>query len=253
MKLGYAQMPKSCSESTSPQRNFSRIVGSNLTRGAVALGALLLTSAPLISRAEEPALASRETPTKSLGKRSTRELDSELARLPKVSLAEMRRLDSESEGYRPPRDGVIEDDVYVAAIGVPLEGGGRLVAGLTICQIDKCNNDAIKDLPKKFLMVQTVNIPGVPNETEIGTFLATMDLAPLDRLYRKATGNELKYVRLIVEKGTDTKVGAYIKIFAIPISSPRGEIIAGVPFISVPYTTSDRSVWEETTKVIAMR
>ena len=59
MRLEYMQMPKvGPSSEQSRQRNlFSRIIGSNLTRGAVALGTMLLTSAPLISRADEGAKA----------------------------------------------------------------------------------------------------------------------------------------------------------------------------------------------------
>ncbi len=161
---------------------------------------------------------------------TAKDLHPDLKKLPKVSLQEMRKLAKESEKYQ---QGDTEDrEMFTTGIYSRFVGGA-LASSVTICRIRGCLS-TVEPVPDKFMGI-AVNGKGV----------AGIDLAELDRLYRLATGKEMRYVRLVVEVGNDAKVGEYIQVFAVPVEESQGEVNEDIPIMATAYTVRDKSAWNE--------
>ncbi|MBN2478013.1 hypothetical protein JXB01_01860 [Candidatus Micrarchaeota archaeon] len=63
-----------------------------------------------------------------------------------------------------------------------------------------------------------------------------VDLQPLADYYYDMTGKELKFVKLVAEKGYDEDAGAYVQVFIVPVGELEGDIESGVPVCIIAYT-----------------
>ena len=161
----------------------------------------------LIAMVHEPERTSGNTP-----------LPPELAELDKVSLSEIRKLDRDSEKYRLNKG--YENEIagkFSTDFAVNFEGG-RIQILATICHVSGCNNWGTLVPPIDFGLDFFLN----------GNSLGTIDITELAKLYKLATGKDLKYVKLVVEKG-ENEYGPYIGIYVVPVDSPKGEIKINIP------------------------
>jgi hypothetical protein len=132
----------------------------------------------------------------------------ENSRYKRVSLEDMQRWDRETKPFRHATD-TLDKEAFTTSVKLRFSNTEIVVAG--VVNYRKKNNSAIGIRFKK------------DSESRYHEF--EIDFQILAKLYQAKTGNELKSLRLIVEKGADPQVGEYIQIWAIP----NGEIKAGVP------------------------
>ncbi len=179
--------------------------------------------------------------------------DPELAKLPKVSIEEMERYDKESEQYRK-MTGKTSLGFY-ALVNVSLDNvGNRLVVSASIC--DKVNCGHEEKSPQRYVVVRllspTDSVFASQESGNAGKVLAIIDLDSLNNAYRKITGKDIEFVKLVVERGIDPSAGAYVQVHVVPVAEKDGEIKSNTPILLVPFTIPDRSLWEESQKLIAM-
>ncbi len=161
-----------------------------------------------------------------------------LANMPTISLEKLLRLDRESEPYRI---GDVEDPIYYQSMlmtELP-DNQGKIGVVARLCSAPGCNGN--ENIPDKAVMISTKD----------NLVSSVMDLTALEKYYKKATGEELKYVKLLVEKGTNEKVGEYVEIFVVPVDKPNGDIKPGVPIMSEAYAAG--KMYEQPQKLVAMR
>lgn len=206
------------------------------TKLKVASVALLagLMAAPMVF----PKLVRAQDTSTHLISPTSKQLNPVLAKLPTLSLVEIRKLDSLSSSM----PGDIDKGIFTAIAWPDYPTGtvgDTLSVVAQICQTAGCYGSGVPDK-----LVQVVS-----GSKKI---LATIDLTPLDKLYRAATGNELKFVRLVTTSGTDASVGPYAEVYVIPVEKVDGEIKGGTPILAIasPYKTKD--VYTDS-NILAMR
>ena len=151
-------------------------------------------------------------------------LPPELAELDKVSLSEIRKLDRDSEKYRLNKG--YENEIagkFSTDFAVNFEGG-RIQILATICHVSGCNNWGTLVPPIDFGLDFFLN----------GNSLGTIDITELAKLYGLATGKDLRYVKLVVEKG-ENEHGPFVAAFVVPVDSPNGVINRNTPTWCVVY------------------
>jgi hypothetical protein len=178
-----------------------------------------------------------------------KQLAPELSTLTKVSLADMQKLDSltnEVRGGLAVEGGRFGIEAYVQ---YPNGSKGEyLVVRADICQAAGCHvshdpSDSGVVVPDKLLAVEHETY----DTTKVITYI---DLKPLDQLYKKATGKELKFVKLVETRGIDADIGNYTGVYVIPVEKPDGEIKDGIPVFIV--VCNAKKVYSDE-NVIAMR
>ena len=232
MKLGYSQVKHNSMHSTSHiARAFAAVAG-------------LLASAPLIARADErPVAVARNDAT---SQATSARVDT--SKLPRVSLVEIRRLDTESRKYKIDKLSGETSSGYGESYGVPLETGGRLFASVSICPSDKnCGKG-----PNKYADIYAQGVPGIKKEHALGTLISVVDLTELDAYYKLRTGKEMRYARLVIEKGVDPEVGNYTQITVVPVENPTAEIQDGVQVIGRAFYQGKMHK-SDTPSLVAMR
>jgi hypothetical protein len=125
-------------------------------------------------------------------------------------MEEIKKLSEET--CKEPRicsSGIIRDSLWVTSVLGIKTPNGMLVAGASIGHDSKSNKD-VKELD--------LYLEGNP--------IASVDLKPLEVLYKKATGKEkLEYVRLIVAPNDyDNELGSAVTVTAFAVDSPTSDV-----------------------------
>lgn len=165
-----------------------------------------------------------------------------------VSLEEMQKLDRESEKYKEVGVGGENSESFSTHFHIPINRMYRLSGGAIICFSAESECSKEDGIAKELFIFRTAN----PESGFIGgaKLLAGIDLAPLDNLYKKITGNEIRYVKLVVEKGNHSQIGDYIAIHVVPVSKPDGEIKRGIPVLPSVYAINENAVYNAELEIV---
>lgn len=145
----------------------------------------------------------------------------ELNSLQRVSYNEMIRIENESE--KTCQQGITDEPKYYGMIlNIPVSGQKwSIVAHVSIGYQDATtfnNGAAIKVFDKNGKAVWY-----------------NIDFTKLSALYKEATGQEMKYVKILGEYGKDN-AGEYINIHFVPINESKGRVQTGTPAIACTYS-----------------
>ncbi len=180
-----------------------------------------------------------------------KQLPPELANLPKVTLDEMKKLDKATKSDINPQFVIGNTDTttqhvwrtphlaWEISTEVAYPDGSGVMSVHAIIDttnykqgtFDKNGDEFIQSTGKRVVII----INGKPNNF--------IDLASLDALYRKATGNELKFVKLVAFSGKDSDLGAYAAVHVIPVDKQDGDIVAGVPILTVAVQATTKEAY----------
>jgi hypothetical protein len=183
------------------------------------------------------ALRAQDTSTQAVTT-DKKQLPPELAKLPKVSLAKMQKLDSAT--YRPTSDEppVMNKQFETIAEALYPDRSDGIKVYANICQ------DSVGcmggHLPDKSISVAAG-----------GKFINVIDLAPFADLYKRATGKELKFVKLVAENGVEDGQ-PYAATYVVPVEKSDGEIKEGTPIFWVGVSSKTLKVYTDK-NLIAMR
>lgn len=138
-----------------------------------------------------------------------------------ISLAEIEKLDKETEekGWRGTTN-VMQNSFY-QVLDIPVLGKNWILASTLL--IEWGGNENRNDI-----IVTIVNNQG----QRVG---AQIRLDSLSEAYKKFSGQEMKYVKLVGEQGHSKKFGPYVNIFVIPVAEPNGAIKLNTPIIQISY------------------
>jgi hypothetical protein len=171
--------------------------------------------------------------------KSEKQLSSELAKLTKVSLDTLRKLDKQTD--RPTAFTYLNNGVFSTLVHIKTLDDKTTVSGCaSICQESGCfAKEGLDKLPEKHISI-SLN----------GHAISVIDLAPFAALYKKASGNELKYVKLATERGINQDIGEYAGVYVIPIEKMDGEIKDGIPVLAVACTEKNKKVYTDENVVV---
>ena len=197
------------------------------------IASLALTTAFTFGSAAFNQTSAQDTSTKVVTAqtaKSEKQLPPELAKLPKVSLAEMQRLDSASVTFRPKGYTQKLDKLkdFVTVINANYSDGTNGIAVTAgLCSEGKCH---VGTLPDKYVIVASK-----------GEILSIIDLRPLADLYKSATGTELQYVRLVADRGTDAD-GQWLSVTVVPVEAPEAQIRSNIPAYNITCVQKEEGV-----------
>jgi hypothetical protein len=229
-RLDFSHVKKPESPSETLKRPFFRV-----TVASAALLAGLIGASPVLlpNRA-----SAQDTSTHLISTTQPKVLDSALTKLVTVPLTEIQKLNSQTAGM----PGSIGKGIFtaIAWLDYPKESIGDTISVVAqICQTAGCYGSG---LPDKLVQV-------VSGSKKI---LATIDLKQLNELYKKATGKEFKFVKLVTDNGTDAQMGPYASVYVIPIEGPDAEIKGGTPVLWIGCPSKTKEVYSGP-NLIAMR
>ncbi|MDD5340223.1 MAG: hypothetical protein PHV13_03155 [Candidatus ainarchaeum sp.] len=214
-RLDFRHVTKPESPSETLKRPFFKLPDAKVL---LSLGLALGLSGPMVF----PKLVRAQDTATKVVTTNKKQLPPELAKLPTVTLEEMRKLGKQTNSDWFPVPLPPDNPTYVgwvASTDVSYSDGSK---GIRVdVEIDTTNFKS--DSPKKWA--------GVIVD---GKLINAINLAPLDTLYKKATGNEIKYIKLVADKGTDAS-GPWISITVVPVDKPNGEICGETPCLNIVY------------------
>ncbi len=138
----------------------------------------------------------------------------------RVSLEDLKRWDKETNQYRFLEQFREDDYSFSASLKIPVEGKD---VPFLVSFVNVFKDDPNLDAKKGHMGIAF----GFADKKEAKmAALGGFDLSKLKETYQRITNSELRYVRLVVEKGEDEN-GKYLTVYVVPVKSPTAEIESG--------------------------
>ncbi len=226
--------PVGTSHSLASQRSSRSAFGARFIVGAGLLASLAFPSA--LRADEKPVDKNRPTLVAKTEASSVATVPAVPAQVQTVSYSELLRLDRLTQPFRsldvvkPASEG--QQEYFSTSVKVPIIGQNTNLVALIFFGTN--NGQYTQEL--------NIRVKAPPNYkgevTKNGDIIFTVSLKGLATEYKKATGNDLKYVKLIPQSEADPELGEAITINVVPVEKPGGEIKPNTPMFGFSYFIS---------------